>query len=92
MSNFPNFWKTYITPQYLEKISKIVKKKKEKKFDIVQARPQLNNCLVRVGFMVNKKKKKKKPSQQERDAFLFEEVIPFSRGYYMLDMASIEIM
>ena len=83
MSTFQNFPKTNVTPQYLEKLSKIVKNF----WSLTLFRPQSNNCLVRVNHS------EKKSKWEEEGCIFFEEAILFSRGYYMmLDMMSIEII
>ena len=84
ISTFRNFWKTYITPLYLEKVRKFV----NSFWSLTLFMPQSNNCLVCVRFAV-----KKREIEGERSAFLFVETIPFSKGYYMmLDMGFIEII
>ena len=80
-STFRNFWETYVTPQYLEKVSKFVKDFQS----LTLYRPQSINCLVCVRIAV-----KNGAGEGEGGAFLLMEAILFSRSYYMMsDMAPV---
>ena len=83
MSMFRNLRKTYLTPQYLKKVSKI----EDFVLSLTLFRRQSNNCLVCLRMAM-----KKRASEGEWGAFFFVKPIPLSRGYTMLDMAYIEMI